>query len=121
MSSVAVLRACERAVERIDADDRRKVLAHLPPDVVDQGWPVGGERERVGDEEERRVVALFELGEPERLAPLAEGQPAFETAALPHAMAAIVPAERDVHQEIEDEEALAAFRRPPEDGETASR
>ena len=41
--------------------------------------------------------------------------------ALPDAMAAIVPAERDVHQEVEDQEALAAFRRAPDDDEAASR
>ena len=44
---VAVLRAGERAVERIDADDRRDVLAHLPPDVVDEGL-AGRRRARAG-------------------------------------------------------------------------
>ena len=78
--------------------------------------PVGGERERVGDEEERRVFVFLELGEPERLAPLAEGARAFEAdiddGTLPHAMAAIVPAERDVHQEVEDEKLLPHFGGP---------
>ena len=62
--------------------------------------------------------AFGELGLPERLAPLAEAAPAFKAdvddGALPDAMAAIVPAERDVHQQVEDQEALAAFRRSPE-------
>ena len=122
---VAVLRACERAVERVDADDRRDVRSHLPLDVVDQRLAVGGERQRVGDKVARRVFALLQLGSPERFAPFAEGPPAFKAdiddSALPHAMAAILPAERDVHQEIEDEETLAAFRRSPEHGQTASR
>ena len=67
---VAVLAARERAVERVDADDGRDALANLPPDVVDQGLGVGGERERVGDEEERRVWRIGcarELGAPEGL------------------------------------------------------
>ncbi len=123
---VAVLGACERAVERVDADGDRDVLADLPPDVVDQGLGVGGERERVGDEEERRawrIVRARELGAPEGLLALAEALRSFEAdvddGALLDAQASIAPAECDVHEQVGGPEALAALRRTPDDDEAA--
>ena len=53
---VGAFRTLERAVERVDADDRRDDVANCRRMSSMSALMVGGQRERVHDEEERRVL-----------------------------------------------------------------
>jgi hypothetical protein len=46
---------------------------------------------------------------------------AIHNCALPDAAAAILPAKRDVHDKVKDEERFPAFWRPPNDDKTGAR
>src|SRR5271165_1915715 len=115
----------KRTVQSIDGDGGRiDAFGKLRTDRGDQRLVVAGQVKRREYQIKRRVLRLG-IFATERLDPAPEAVNAFKRAVNDQALfdpqAAIIRAQRDVHQKIEDPETLAAFWRPPDDDKAGAR
>ena len=106
-----------RTIKRVDHHGGG--LRALRADIRDQHSVIFHEVSAVGDQIKRRVGDVMPLAEGFN-APVEAGV-AFERQidnfALAHLAPTVRPAERDVHDQVEGPEALAAFHRPPDHSE----
>src|SRR6516162_5677585 len=120
---VVVLATVEGAVEGVDDDGGGVGVLELAADGGDEGGALFDEVKTHVDQPERHRVGI--LGEeflPERHDAFGEATATFEGAiddgSLDDVVAAIWPAERDVHHHIKEPEAFSALFGAEDDGES---